>query len=163
MRAGAVALLLVAIGPGAAAVQDGERRLTPDEAMALPVVPAGPGTSRLGAIETRLLSGDPAADGLYTIAIRVPPDTRIAAHTHRDDRTAVVVQGVWHFGYGTTASTAASRALPAGSFYTEPADAAHFAWTGPEGATVYITGHGPTDTRYVEAGNDPAAHRTGKP
>jgi quercetin dioxygenase-like cupin family protein len=112
-------------------------------------VAAGGGTSGLSAIQTRLLKGDPERPGLYTISITVPPNTRIAAHTHRDDRTAVVVKGLWHFGYGPVAREDATRALPAGSFYTEPADDPHFAWTGPEGATVYITGIGSSDTHYL--------------
>jgi len=154
-----VILVLVAVLLIGASGQTDQRRLTPAEALALPVIPAGPGTSGLGAIETRLLKGDPRAPGLYTIAIRVPPNTHIAAHTHRDDRTAVVAQGVWHFGYGSTASPRDSRALAAGSFYTEPARDAHFAWTGKEGATVYITGLGPTDTRYLNMADDPSHHR----
>jgi hypothetical protein len=43
----------------------------------------------------------------------------------------------------------ATRALRRGSFYTEPGGDPHFAWTGPEGATVYITGMGPSSTRYL--------------
>lgn len=136
--------LLVAASPA-----DLQRRLTPDEASGLPVVAAGRGTSGLHTIETRLLKGDPARPGLYTISIKVPPGTHIAAHTHRDDRTATVVAGLWHFGYGSQAIEDATRALSPGSFYTEPAGDPHFAWTGPEGATVYIAGIGPSDTQYV--------------
>jgi len=146
----AALLLVAATGPS-----ELQRRLSPDEALALPVVKAGGGTSGLSTIETRLLKGDPARPGLYTISIKVPPNTRIAAHTHRDDRTAVVVSGVWHFGYGPVANEAATRALSPGSFYTEPGDDAHFAWTGAEGATVYITGIGPSDTRYVSTTANP--------
>lgn len=142
----AALLLIAATAPGGQ-----QRRLSPQEALALPVVAAGGGTSGLRSIETRLLSGNPAVPGLYTISIRVPPNTRIAAHTHRDDRTATVITGVWHFGYGPALKEAATRALPSGSFYTEPAGDPHFAWTGPEGATVYITGTGPSDTHYVGA------------
>lgn len=148
-------LMLATMLLTAASAQTGERRLTAAQALALPVVPAGPGTSQLGAIETRLLKGDPSGPGLYTISIRVPPNTRIAAHTHPDDRTAVVARGVWHFGYGPVAARGESRALPAGSFYTEPAGDAHFAWTGKEGATVYITGQGPSDTRYISDADNP--------
>jgi quercetin dioxygenase-like cupin family protein len=145
-------LLVAATGPS-----EVQRRLSPDEALALPVVKAGGGTSGLGTIETRLLKGDPALPGLYTISIKVPPNTHIAAHTHRDERTAVVVSGVWHFGYGPATNEAATRALSPGSFYTEPAEDAHFAWTGAEGATVYITGMGPSDTRYVSTTADPGS------
>lgn len=138
--------LIVATPPGPAQI-----RMTPAQVAAQPVVAAGGGTSGLRAIETRLLKGDPAQPGLYTISIKVPPNTHIAAHSHRDDRTAVVVAGLWHFGYGASAKDEATSPLPPGSFYTEPAGDPHFAWTGPEGATVYITGLGPSDTAYVEA------------
>ncbi|MGY4397139.1 putative RmlC-like cupin family protein [Sphingomonas sp. UYAg733] len=140
------ALALIA---GAAPAQESQRRLTPAEAASLPIVGAGAGTSGVAGIETRLLAGDPTKAGPYTIAIRVPPNMRIAAHTHRDDRSAVVVSGLWHFGYGGVADDTASRALPPGSYYTEPAADPHFAWTGPEGATVFITGVGPSDTHYT--------------
>ena len=124
-------------------------RMTPAEIARLPLVPAGAGTSGAPGIETRLLSGDPAKAGPYTLSIRVPPNTRIDAHAHRDGRSAVVVAGVWHFGFGEQADDAQTRALQPGSYYLEPADMAHFAHTGPEGATVYITGTGPSDTHYV--------------
>ena len=80
---------------------------------------------------------------------------RIAAHSHRDNRTAVVVSGVWRFGYGRKADGALVKILPPGSFYSEPAGVDHFAMTGPEGASVYISGFGPTSTDYVEAANAP--------
>jgi quercetin dioxygenase-like cupin family protein len=97
-----------------------------------------------------VLQGDPAQEGSYTIALEVPPNTQIKAHTHKDPRSAIVVRGTWYFGYGRQANEAAMKQLVAGSFYTEPAGNGHFARTGSDGATVYITGWGPTDTVYVE-------------
>jgi len=102
----------------------------------------------LPAVTTRVLFGDPTKSGLYTIELKVAPNTVIQAHTHRDTRTAVVVSGLWHFGYGPKNEQALVKALPPGAFYTEPAGESHFARTGPEGATVSITGYGPTDTVY---------------
>lgn len=128
--------------------QEARERLSPSDVAALAIVKTGAGTSGLTRIETRLLLGDPSKPGPYTIAITVPPNTRIVAHSHRDDRSAVVAKGLWHFGYGIVATDIAAQALPAGSFYTEPAADPHFAWTGPEGATVYINGVGPSDTQY---------------
>lgn len=130
-----------------------EVRLTPAEVAALPQIGAVAGTSGLAGVETRVLSGDPTKPGLFAIEIKVPPDTRIAAHSHKDERTATVVSGMWHFGYGPKADDALRKPLPPGSFYTEPAGIPHFARTGPEGAHVYITGYGPTDTVYTEAAN----------
>ncbi|MEP7304846.1 MAG: cupin domain-containing protein [Acidobacteriota bacterium] len=108
-------------------------------------------------MSTRILFGDPAQPGLYTIELRVAPNTNIQAHTHRDTRTAVVVNGLWHFGYGLKNEPSLLKDLPAGSFYTEPAGQSHFANTGSEGATVAITGYGPTDTTYVESAKPPVA------
>lgn len=132
--------------------QDGEakRRLTPKEIEGLPSQSAGAGTSGLPAVTTRVLFGDPTKSGLYTIELRVAPNTVIQAHTHRDTRTAVVVNGLWYFGYGPKNEQPLVKALPPGAFYTEPAGESHFARTGPEGATVSITGYGPTDTVYAK-------------
>jgi pimeloyl-ACP methyl ester carboxylesterase len=116
---------------------------------------AGAGTSGVSGIETTILSGDPTRAGAYAIEIRVPPNTRIAPHSHRDDRFGVVVSGAWFFGYGTTADGAHAKELATGGFYTEPAAAPHFAFTRKAPAVVYITGYGPTDTTYVNAPDAP--------
>jgi pimeloyl-ACP methyl ester carboxylesterase/uncharacterized RmlC-like cupin family protein len=127
-----------------------QARLTPAEITALPTNSAGAGTSGVSTIRTTILSGDPGRMGPYAIALSVPANTRIAAHSHRDRRTAVVVSGTWNFGYGDVANDAAMKTLPVGSFYTEPANSMHFARTGSEPAVVYIFGDGPTDTQYVD-------------
>lgn len=124
------------------------QRMTADEIAQHPSLGAIAGTSGLTGIRTLVLAGDPARPGIYVIELRVPANTRIGAHEHRDDRTAVVVSGTWHFGYGRTASDAATKSLGPGSFYTEPANMPHFAHTEGEPVAVIITGNGPTDTRY---------------
>jgi quercetin dioxygenase-like cupin family protein len=134
---------------------DRQLRLDPAEIAALAKGGAGAGTSGVAGIETTVLSGDPTAAGLYTIALRVPAHTVIAAHTHRDDRTAIVVSGTWWFGYGPVNVTGALKALGPGSFYAEPGGQAHFARTEDQPAVVYITGIGPTDTHYVDAAAAP--------
>ncbi|WP_168072173.1 cupin domain-containing protein [Caulobacter sp. SSI4214] len=147
-----IGLLLLA---GAASAQERQLRLTPSEIAALNAGGATAGTSGVTGIRTTVLYGDPTKAGPYTIALRVPPNMRIAAHSHRDERTAVVVSGVWRFGYGRKADAALVKTLPPGSFYSEPAGVDHFAMTGPEGASVYISGFGPTSTDYVEASDAP--------
>lgn len=124
------------------------QRMTASEIAQHPSLGAIAGTSGLAGIRTLVLSGDPTRPGIYVIELQVPAHTRIAAHEHRDDRTAVVVSGTWHFGYGRTADDSTSKALGPGSFYTEPANMPHFAHTEGEPVAVIITGNGPTDTRY---------------
>ena len=132
-------------------------RQTSAEIDALPREGAGAGTSGLSGIQTTVLSGDPNAPGPYAFEIRVPAHTRIAAHRHRDNRTALVVTGEWHFGYGEQASEGGTQTLGPGGFYTEPAGQPHFAFTGDLPTVVYITGQGPTDTTYVVP-TDAASH-----
>src|SRR5260221_1123965 len=118
----AVALILCSTAAYAAAP---EIRLTPAEVGDLAGHSAGAGTSGISGIQTMVLAGDPSKSGPYTIRLRVPERTRIAAHSHRDDRTAVVISGTWFFGYGRRANQSALKPLPAGTFYNEPAQVAH--------------------------------------
>lgn len=113
---------------------------------------AGVGTSGVEGIETIVLSGDPAKAGPYAIELKIPAHTHIAAHTHRDNRLAMVVSGEWHFGYGSKANDVQTSVLTQGAFYTEPANAPHFAFTGDQPATVFITGLGPSDTHFEKDG-----------
>jgi hypothetical protein len=140
------ALLLLAVD--CMAGDTSQRRMTPDEISQLEESDAGPGTSGMAGIRTTLLAGDPKKPGPYTIRLSVPADMRIEAHVHRDARSAVVVSGHWSIGYGDRFNASALKVLPPGSFYTEPAETSHFASTGSEPVVVYISGHGPTDTRF---------------
>ncbi len=87
--------------------------------------------------------------------LRIPANTRIAAHDHQDDRVATVVSGTWYIGYGDSFNRADLKALPPGSFYTEPSNHTHFAETREEPVMVQITGVGPSSTRYVDPASDP--------
>ena len=138
-------------------------RLTRPEVDAIARGGAGAGTSGISGIQTTVLSGNPDAPGAYAIEIRVPAHAHIASHSHRDNRTALVVSGEWHFGYGKQANEAAARTLGPGGFYTEPAGEPHFAFTGNLPTVVYITGQGPTDTTYVVAADAPSQVRGAKP
>ena len=159
-----IALALVYLGCVADYVPAGESRmrLTPEEIAALPSITAGTGTSGVTSIRTTVLSGDPNEADLYTIRLVIAPHTLIKPHHHRDDRVATVVSGLWYIGYGAKREAGALKALPPGSFYTEPAGATHFAGTEDQPAVVDITGIGPSDTIYVDAADSPAG-RASKP
>jgi uncharacterized RmlC-like cupin family protein len=132
-----------------------DRRLTPTEIQGAASISAGTGTSGKVGIQTVVLKGSPDAVGLYTIILRIPAHTKIAAHDHPDDRVASVLSGTWYFGYGDTFDSAAVKALPAGSLYTEPPHRVHFAETRDEPVVLQITGFGPSGTVYVDASKDP--------
>ena len=127
----------------------GQTALSFDETQTMATAGAGAGTSGMAGIRTTLLYGDPAKPGPYVLEIHVPPNTTIAAHTHRDDRVATVISGAWFFGYGAKPAEAPVKQLTAGGLYTEPGGAPHFAFTRDEPAVVRLTGTGPSDTTYV--------------
>ena len=137
---------------------NGEKRVTPSEYKFPQQGNPGTGSSGVG-IKTVVLKGDPNQAGMYTIMLQVPAHTQIAAHSHRDDRIATVISGTWHFGYGDKFDKAKLKALPPGSFYTEPPGRNHFAETGEEPVVVQITGFGPSSTDYVDAAQDPRGSR----
>ena len=132
-----------------------QQRLTPAEYKFPGPGNPGTGSSGVTGIRTVVLKGDPNQPGVYTIMLRVPAHTQIGAHSHRDDRVATVISGTWHIGYGDKFDEAKLKALPPGSFYTEPPGQNHFAETSDEPVTVQITGYGPSSTDYVEKNLDP--------
>ena len=141
--------LLMAATPGAnvqVATYSDAVRIGPDEYRFPSESGPAAGTSGTQGIQTTVLKGDPTRAGLYTILVRIPPNTRIAPHSHRDDRVATVISGDWSIGYGARFDAAGLKRLAPGGFYTEPPGVAHFAMTGGETAIVSISGYGPTDT-----------------
>jgi pimeloyl-ACP methyl ester carboxylesterase/quercetin dioxygenase-like cupin family protein len=133
---------------------DPARRMTPEDISKLAKLEAGAGTSGTPGIQTTVLFGDPRSPGLYTLRLTIAANTRIPAHFHQDTRTATVVSGVFYFGYGAHVDEAATKALPAGSFYTEPAGVMHFASTRAEPVVLDVTGFGPSSTTFVGASPD---------
>jgi quercetin dioxygenase-like cupin family protein len=113
------------------------------------------GSSGSSKVQEVTLLGDPARPGLYVQLLKVAPHAEIAAHHHAGDRSATVLQGTWHFGFGDEFDRSMLRTLPAESIYTEPSGVNHFAATGDQPVIVQITGSGPTDTVYADPSLDP--------
>ena len=132
-----------------------EMRMTPAEIQGSALDSNQIGSSGLPGVHTKVVFGDPSKVGFYTILLFVPAHTTIQAHTHRDDRVAVVVSGEWHLGYGNHFDAKSLKTLPPGSVYSEPGGDNHFARTDAEAVVVEISGYGPTDTHYFDAENNP--------
>ena len=151
-------ILLPAVVLGAAAVvgaqSGGELRVAPSEVKWPAPAAGGVGSSGVSGTQTVVLKGDPSKPGLYTMLLRVGPNTKIEAHAHPDDRVATVISGTWYFGYGKQFNESALKVLPPSSVYTEPPNANHFAMTRGEDVTIQITGTGPSGTAYVDSAND---------
>jgi len=149
-------MLACCFGTTQAQSTNGQLRMTPAEMIATKATgPSAPGSSNLSAVQVVVIHGDPAKAGLYTILLKVAPNTKIPAHLHPDERMGTVVSGTWYFGYGDMFNPNDLKKLPAGSVYSEVKDQNHFAMTKREPVVVEITGYGPSGVDYVNPSDDP--------
>jgi hypothetical protein len=102
----------------------------------------------LPGMEQLKLVGDPAKPGPYTVRLKFPAGYKLAPHTHPDSREVTVLSGTWNIGYGDKFDPAKLKALPAGSFYTEPANVAHFIEL-REPVVIQVSGTGPSGRSFV--------------
>src|SRR5262245_39424365 len=102
----------------------------------------------LSGLEQTVLIGYPSKSGPYTIRLRFPAGFKVAPHTHPDSREVTVLSGTWYTGYGEKAEAAGLKELPAGSFYTEPANIAHYVEI-REPTVIQVSGTGPSGRKFV--------------
>jgi len=110
----------------------------------------------LAGIEQANLVGDPSKPGPYTIRLKFPAGYKLAPHTHPDYREVTILSGTWYTGYGDKFDAAALKALPAGSFYTEPANLPHFVEV-REPVMIQVSGTGPSGRAFVHPADNPKA------
>ncbi len=104
--------------------------------------------------EAAVLYGDPRQEGMFALRIKAPKGYRIPPHTHPKPEAITVISGKLNLGMGAKAVKAAGQALPAGSFASMPANAAHFVLI-DEDAVVQINAMGPWAIDYVDPRDDP--------
>jgi len=95
------------------------------------------------------LVGDPTLPGPYTLRLKYPKGLKIAPHSHPDSRQVTILSGLFATGYGEKFDAANLKLLPAGSFYTEPANVPHYIEI-KEDAVLQISGTGPSGRRPVD-------------
>jgi quercetin dioxygenase-like cupin family protein len=99
-------------------------------------------------LEQLNLIGDPAKAGPYTLRLKFPKGFRIAPHTHPDSREVTVLSGVFATGYGESFDATKLKILPAGSFYTEPANVPHYIEIKEE-TVLQVSGTGPSGRKFI--------------
>src|SRR5689334_5324553 len=109
---------------------------------------AAPGMEQLN------LVGDPARPGPYTLRLKFPKGFKVAPHTHPDSREVTIISGVFATGYGETFDNARLKTLPAGSFYTEPANAPHYIEI-EEDTILQVSGMGPSGRKFINLPETP--------
>lgn len=124
------------------------------------VVPAGtvewgPGPASLeeGA-EAAVLYGNPAAEELFTLRLKLPDGYHIAPHNHPRPEIVTVLSGAFLLGTGENPDQAATKRLETGSFFGFEPGMTHYAYT--EGETVIqLNSTGPWEIKYVNDEDDP--------
>ena len=140
---GALVLAIIASIALALSGTPGIVALTPDEMKwQSQGVLAAPGLEQLN------LVGDPARSGPYTIRLRFPKGYSIPPHTHPDAREVTILSGTFATGYGERFDPASLKILPAGSFYTEPANMPHYIEI-KEDTVLQVSGTGPSGRKPV--------------
>lgn len=99
-----------------------------------PSLPAG---SRIAVLE-----GNPRAEGMFTMRVRVPAGAKLAPHRHPRDERVTVLSGAVELGFGTTAVRSKTRRYGAGSFYVNPPEVMHYLFF-PKETVLQMTGVGP--------------------
>ena len=158
-RAAAAALstlgLLVAASSATAGGDLQAQRVAPEEIPWPGGSARAEGTAMRSGLQTVVIAGDAKGNGLYTMVVRLPANTKVPPHSHPDVRSCFVLSGTWYLAYGDTRDEAQLKALPAGSHYTEPAGMNHFAETRDEAVVAECTAIGPTGTTFVNPADDP--------
>lgn len=144
----ALALGLTMTGVVADDVSQGAVMLTPTD-LKWKLSPRIPG------LEVVDILGEQMKPGPYVYRVKFPPGFKLEAHGHPDERRYTILSGTWYVGWGKKFDDSKLTALPAGSFYTEPATKPHFVATKGEGAMVEISGVGPTKQIWVDPAHAP--------
>ncbi len=95
------------------------------------------------------LIGSRAQPGFYLQRVRYPANFINQPHSHPENRTYTVISGTIYIGFGDIYDASKLKKMPAGSFWTEPANMNHFLTTKGTPVEFQITGIAPSATNHV--------------
>jgi hypothetical protein len=101
--------------------------------------------------KSAVLEGNPRAEGIFTMRIRVPAGSALGPHWHPRHERVTVLSGTVELGFGSVASTTSVTRYGAGSFYVNPPRVMHYLYF-PEATEIQLTGHGPWEIHTTDSG-----------
>ena len=104
----------------------------------------------LPGIQLAFVLGAGDKPGPYLLRAKMAPGSRIAAHTHPEERTGTVLSGTVYLGWGTTFDESKVVAIPTGGVWLAPANVPHYVWAKDGEAVYQCGGVGPTGTNFVK-------------
>ena len=82
--------------------------------------------------------------GVYLLRVKLAAGTKIAPHSHPDQRVSTVLAGTIHVGFGSVFDERKVVAIPTGGVYVAPANVPHYVWAKDGAAQYQESGIGPT-------------------
>ena len=102
-----------------------------------------------------VLEGDPRAEGMFTMRVRIPAGSAISPHWHPRQERVTILSGTVDLGFGTVANATAVTRYRAGSFYVNPPQVMHYLFF-PEATEMQMTGVGPWELMTTDPNAPPA-------
>jgi quercetin dioxygenase-like cupin family protein len=113
----------------------------------------GPASIPAGA-EAAVLYGDPTADGLFAMRLKLPAGYHIGPHFHPKPEVVTIISGMFKLGTGETADPEATETLEPGALFAMHPGMAHYVYTDEE-TVVQLNSVGPWAITYFNAADDP--------
>lgn len=107
-------------------------------------------------VQIAVLRGNPFAEGMSTVRLKIPPHTTFAPHWHPTIESFTVLSGKFFVGMGDKIDKSKARALPPLGFASMPAMHHHYAYTGNEPVVIDLSFYGPFQIYYVNPADDPS-------
>lgn len=95
-----------------------------------------------------VLEGNPKAEGIFTMRVKLPPGGLLIPHTHPREERVTILEGRVFVGFGEVVDWSSGTRFNPGDYYVNPSGAPHFVWSN-EGAIVQITGMGPWEIHFL--------------
>jgi len=118
--------------------------LTPDAMVWTDGPPTLPPGSKMA-----ILEGNPKAEGVFTMRVRIPAGSAIPPHWHPRQERVTILSGAVNLGFGSVANAANTKRYAAGSFYVNPPRVMHFLFF-PEATEMQMTGVGPWELQTTD-------------
>ncbi len=114
----------------------------------------GPPTLPAGS-KMAILEGNPRAEGMFTMRVRIPAGSAIPPHWHPRQERVTILSGAVDLGFGSVANKDSVTRYRSGSFYVNPPRVMHYLFF-PEATEMQMTGVGPWELIATDPNAPPA-------
>ncbi|MFA1624680.1 cupin domain-containing protein [Rhizobium mongolense] len=102
-----------------------------------------------------ILLGDPTKAGdVVVLRAKFPANYQVPPHTHPHAEAVTLISGSIDFGVGEKVEKTGDLIKP-GAFFAQPANHAHYGWTGDQEAIIEVHFVGPGGITYINPADDP--------